>query len=231
MVRPAIVPFRWTGHGLDLHAYLDPSGPLFYAEDVCRALRIDVPYTYNHRTGRLDYEWPAGVAVFEDVLKDGVHVPLYRVEIVARLGELNSEFLTWFETVAASLTGDDLARAIDTTTGVELSPHQVVSYTASRAAAILTKDPSLTFRRDELFTAMHLRLEWIHRMNNIWIPTSNALRAGYLVRQPVYIAGIKSTYPQIRITHDGLHRLHALLGGTAPLDTTPDSPLTLVEPS
>jgi hypothetical protein len=236
MVRPAIVPYRWTGYGIDVRAFLHEHGPLFFALDICRALDITVPASYDRLTGRVVRELPASRFIEHVDVKDadGLPTPMYAPDEVRRLATDNTEyftphFLSWFNDLTAQLSGEDLHRAIDNTIGAEPGLLEGENHSVAKCARILSADPSLSYSRQSLFEALNSRLAWITRVGDIWVPTDNALKAGYLVRQHALIGPMRTLYPQIRITPSGLERLHALLGGTAALNLTPPAPLTLVE--
>jgi hypothetical protein len=236
MVRPAIAHYRWTGYGIDVRVFLHEQGPVFFAADICRALDITVPTSYDHLAGRVKHDWPPSRYIEHVDVKDadGHPVAMYGPDEVRRLATANPEyftphFLSWFDDLTAQLSGDDLARAIDNTIGAEPGLLEGENHSVAKCARILSADPTLSYSRQSLFEALNTRLGWTTRVGDIWVPTDQALKAGYLVRQPALIGPMRTLYPQIRITNSGLEKLHALLGGTAALNLTPPAPLTLVE--
>lgn len=236
MTRPALNIYRWEGFGLDLRAFLGGNGPLFYAEDVCAALELTVPFEYDRLAGRTNYFWPAVVVHHVDVNDaDGDPIPMFGVDQVRRIAEDNPEwftqdFLGWFNGIVVRLEGDNLQRAIDNSLPAEPGRAQGESFSVARAARLLSRDPSIDLTQLRLFAALNEYLGWISRENNIWVPEKEALRSGFLIRLAVPLpTWERDIYPQVRVTPSGMDEIHRRLGGTAPLNVETIPALALVE--
>lgn len=241
----AVVPYRWLGHGIDVRVSIRRDrDPMFFAVDVLRALEVldehelDAleadPYATTDMPGEVLHQ--AGVE-----LADGTPVKLYAIDEVLTVAEdhpnhLTADFCSWYHDVVDSIIGGDvLADATPEEPGaVELAAGG--TYTVGAAARILSGDPALSYGRNTLFAAMRRTLGWIDRDAGIWVPSTDALRDGHLVRHNIRLEtsrlskpGERISYPQIRVTTAGLKELHRRLGGvgTITLDAPPTP--TLVE--
>ncbi len=220
--RTVVAPLRWIGHGVDVRTYMQEGrDPLFFAQDVHAALA-------HTEEGPLHQ----GVVCHRDVTDGDLLVPLYEVDTIARIcredgSALAHELLAWiFDTVdviTAPPIVDEPARTLEP---VEISPD---TFSVGEAARVLARDPELRqYGQGTLFQTMRNALGWIGRDYGIWVPTAEAIAAGWLVRDQVKVRTERVLYPQVRVTVDGLHELHRRLGGIATL-TLDDATPTLLD--
>ncbi|WP_213816269.1 hypothetical protein [Glaciihabitans sp. dw_435] len=244
MARRPIVPFRWRGYGIDLRAITDaPDGVLFFANDICTALNIKVPYTRETHWHPVINRYPGHPVTLPDVRDspdgDAPLQKLYTADQVRELAYANAQdftdaFLEFFEGLLAALNDTNVT---ELKIAREPAAAELIAgdtFSVRRAAGLLSRDPVLQYGRDSLFYVMRRSLNWIERgPNDVWVPKPEPLAAGFLARQQVavYRGKTLTAYPQIRITHSGMHELHRQLGGVATLDLTTPSPLTLLEPT
>jgi hypothetical protein len=233
--RPVVIPFRWVGHALDVRAHHNGHELLFNALDVCIALGILVELaTEDWVTGREPRVFPLPTTLVDGTIEpDGAPSEYFTTDQVRELALdrpmiAHDDFLDWFEhdvlgnNNAAAL--DVFERAIDPEPGLKAAR----TYEIAEVARILSRDPLLAFGQRSLFEALHTDLGWIHRERDVWVPTEETLRAGWLLRMKVRVPGRKVLYPQIRVTPAGVEQLHARLGGIGTLTLDVDA-LTLPE--
>jgi Phage antirepressor protein KilAC domain len=237
MVKATITPYRWTGYGLDLRAFLGGRGPLFFAEDICDALNVTVPAETDPDTHRLSHRWPAGTVHHVDVMDDDNQpVPMFGIDEIRRLcqeyREYGLDLMLFIDIILDELTSPRGAEIIALASPLEPGLKELdTTYSVTAAARILSRDPALDYGRDTLFETMRRALDMIERRQGIWVPKETALRAGHLVRHNRIVTRgrIKEAYPQIRITRTGLELLHHRLGGVAQLTLDGPEDLALVE--
>jgi hypothetical protein len=238
MVRAPIVPLRWVSHRLDIHAYMGGEAPLFDASDIYTALGIPLEYgDYDRLLGRRPAVYPFPTEHVDGVTdRAGIPVEFFTVDQVRELAADRplwdaSEFSEWFDEQLQNHGGDRLENLSDALTHEEpgrAELHAGRTFSVSRAAQLLSRDPAINYGQKALFETLSSYMNWIQRVDGIWVPTREVLRAGYLVRHHV-VAGPRKAYPQIRITRAGLEVLHARFGGIAPLTFDTPPPLTLLE--
>lgn len=235
MARQAIVPFRWVGRGIDIRVAGNATRPLFAALDICAAFGIHV------EQGEVDWmtELPAIVfplpteqleGAFE---RDGRPVEVFDVDQVRELAGgrpmvLAFEFMEWLEQLLGALPPEQLEQVFAAALPAEPGRAEAIAYDVVDAARILSRDPALSYGQQSLFKAMDA-IGWISKEASIWVPSTGALQAGFLVRRNRYLDGPKTTYPQIRITASGLAELHRRLGGAAALNVDPQPAPALLE--
>lgn len=237
--RPALVPFRWEGHGLDIRAHVTTDGDLYLvAADVCEALEIDVDVESDPITAQLMHRWPGktyipGTFIDDDTGPRTIFTEFYTTqEALALAGNhpshLTADFTKWLAEISAQLNTSVLERIVDDTNRPE-SPYAAANYSVARAARMLSRDPALDYGQTSLFETMSRHLNWTERVDGIWVPRPEPVKAGYLFQQARRVPGRKQLYPQVRITRAGLLELHRRLGGVATLTLDDTPPLTLVE--
>lgn len=238
MVRAQLVPFRWVSHGLDVRAHLGDE-PLFVAGDICKALGLQIEYgVYDRLRGITPTIYPLPTEQVEGMRDaQGAPVAFFTVDQVRELAadrpmHEGDDFATWFDSILADHGGDRLEQLVDALTPAEpglLELHAGRTFSISRAAVILSGDPALNYGQTTLFATLSGYMNWIHRVDGIWTPTPEVLRAGYLVRHHVPAGPRKTLYPQIRVTRSGLEHLHRKFGGIAALNLDSAPALTLLE--
>jgi hypothetical protein len=142
-----------------------------------------------------------------------------------------NDFSEWFDEQLHNHGGDRLEQLSEALTHEEPGRAELLAgrtYSVARAAVMLSRDPAIDYGQKALFETLASYMNWIQRVDGIWVPTREVLRAGYLVRHNV-VAGPRKAYPQIRITRAGLEVLHARFGGIAALTFDTPPPLTLLE--
>lgn len=226
MTRPAIAYFRWPHHG-DLRAVIERAdGPLFFAEDVCELLELEVPEARGF-WGGIVFEYPGRLSRVEGFDDDALeHIWLYTAEDLRFVAEnfptyMSIDFLRWFGELLSLLNPD----------GTYLEPPAPIeedagpTFSIARAARVLSRDPRTHIGRDALFEFMRRDLGWITRDIDIWAPTLDAIGAGVLLRERLELrpGQPRQVYAQIRVTAEGIAALHRALGGTTTLqlDVTP----------
>jgi hypothetical protein len=143
-----------------------------------------------------------------------------------------SDFGDWFDSILVDHGGDRLEALADALTPAEPGRADLQAgrtFSVTRAARILSGDPALNYGQEALFETLSGYMGWIHRVQGIWTPSAEVLKAGWLVRHQVRVGVRKTLYPQVRITHSGLTLLHQRLGGIAALTLDAAPPLTLLE--
>src|SRR5690606_3306460 len=100
-------------------------------------------------------------------------------------------------------------------------------YSVGDAAKILSRDPSIQVGERRLFTVLGEQ-GWIYRQRSDgrWRAYQSAVERGWLSELPSShshprTGALVLDAPQVRVTVKGLHRLHQLLAGTAPLQLEP----------
>lgn len=100
-------------------------------------------------------------------------------------------------------------------------------YSVGDAAKILSRDPSIQVGERRLFTVLGEQ-GWIYRQRSDgrWRAYQSAVERGWLSELPSShyhprTGELVLDAPQVRVTVKGLHRLHRLLAGTAPLQIEP----------
>lgn len=239
MVRTPIVPFRWVSHRRDIRAYLGGDEPLFNALDIYAALELPLEVgDYDRITGRWPLIWPFPIAQVDGQLEaDLAPTPFFTVDQVREIAAdlpmyATSDFGEWFDTILVDHGGDRLEQLVDALTPAEPGIRDLqagLTYSISRAAIILSRDPALNYGEKSLFETLSGYMNWIHRVNGIWVPTTEVLKAGHLVRHQVRVGSRKTLYPQVRITPSGLQLLHQRFGGVAALSLNTPPQLTLLE--
>ncbi|RZT59354.1 phage antirepressor protein KilAC domain-containing protein [Microcella alkaliphila] len=207
--RTVVVPFRWTGHGIDIRAVLTDgdSEPRFVGPDIYTALELI------------------------DDNRDLLTV----AEVVALVNrfpnEQRLEFLVWFDEIRQELV-DGVFYAIVTRTPFGRGPVDDGHHSISEAADILSRDPVIRVSRDELFRDLLRDYGWTMRepITGAWIPTDRATNAGWLARDQTRGRTDRIAYPQVRVTRAGLEELHRRLGGIAALHVDDHHP-QLIEPT
>src|SRR5690554_49382 len=127
--RPALVPFRWEGHGLDIRAHVTTEGDLYLvAADVCEALEISVDAETDPATGQLHHSWPGTTTIlpaYDDDVENAWPRPpkttFYTSAIAITVAEnhpshLTADFTRWLVELAAQLDTAALERILDDTT-------------------------------------------------------------------------------------------------------------------
>lgn len=236
--RPVMIPWRWTGHGLDVRCYLHDGEPYFNADDVCRALDVPVVRDVDALTERVTASYPCDTTILASLVDaDNAHIPVMTVDQVFDLDAtrpLYAEdpgFAEWFEDLLADhLTGPDIDRLV----GAVLRPDEVPpldepTYSVGHAARILSRDPIIDIGERSLFEVMR-EIGWIDRDTTFtWIPAPHTLNQALLERHQVRTRGRRSLYPQIRITREGLLALQRRLGGLLELSTGNAGQVALVD--
>lgn len=239
MTRPALVIYRWPGHGTDLRAYIAGERPLFSAEDVCAALQLQLDATRDEFMDRTTFTWPLEAQTVEGLDgADGRPLELFTIDQVRELVDeqplfgQSVDFAAWFEEQVEQLTGDRLLQTLKAVTPAEPGRVDLLAgrtYSVARAAKVLSTDPNIQLGEQGLFLALAESVGWTHRVDDTWTPHAEQLKNGNLVVQPRRIPVRRELYPQIRITPQGIVALHTLLGGTAPFDPEPANQHTLVD--
>lgn len=226
-----MVPFRWLGHRVDLRTIVVDDVALFAAEDVCKALDVWVDHFTDVWENRKLPIFP-----FPTQRLDGLDVDLITADQVRAIDAArpmyapDPGFIDWFEQLLTDqLAGDRLEQLVDAVKHPEPGALADKNYSVQKAARILSRDPLIDLGQRRLFEFMQ-GLGWIARDTAyIWIPSTDALKAGWLYRQHVRITTHKSLYPQVRITPEGLQELHTRLGALGPLQIEEPTHLALVE--
>lgn len=193
---------RWEGHGnLTVHVV---DGHVYLRADQVEQLAGIPPWTGGETL--VDEEW------FE---VDG-H-PCYSVEdAVARCEahatDTAAAFLAWLDTTLEGLLADDVLELAHKPVGF------TTSYTVSRAAKVLSRDPAIEIGMHGLFD--HMRAQgWIHRdhPHSDWQLSKGTgpVMAGWLTIREVLVPAAgkirRRMYSQIYITPHGLEQLRRTL--------------------
>jgi len=100
-------------------------------------------------------------------------------------------------------------------------------YDVAHAAQILSRDPAISTGQRRLFAYL-AEIGWIRRdpTTGRWRAYQRAIDARWLSEIPQHhydreTGELVLDPPQVRVTVKGLHRLHRLLAGTAPLQIEP----------
>lgn len=230
---PAIVPFRWVGHGVDVCVTVRNREVRFIARDVLEALGQELQEPLlsdpSHVGPLLDHVNAAAWTVEQacnviGVLdtRDSRQLELWMADRVAEVHAWHDEAPETPVREPVILPGVDPASiAIPDATAEERT------WSVAQVAKILSRDPSIQIGQHSLFDWMHMRA-WIEKHSDVWVPNSLMLAIGYLRTLERKIPAQKDPYPQILITGRGIQKLHELLGGTATIDLN-SNPLTLVE--
>lgn len=225
-----MVPFRWLGHRIDLRTIVVDDAVLFAAEDVCAGLDVWVDHFTDWDDRKvLLFPFPTQRLAGLDV--DLITADQVRAIDAARpMYAPDPGFLDWFEGLLnEQLAGDRLGQLVDAVAHPEPGALADTTYSVSRAARILSRDPLIDLGQRRLFEAMQ-GFGWIARdQTYTWIPSTEALRAGWLYRQHVRLTPHKALYPQVRITPTGLQELHTRLGALNALIVDEPTHLALVE--
>lgn len=116
-------------------------------------------------------------------------------------------FTVWLQGILPSVVTDEV---LDGAIGLETF---LDAWTVQQAAVILDRDPAVAMGRQRLFELLeHLAL--IARdEHGHWIPTSLAIRRGWLTVRPVHVSRgpSKGRYDQVHVTRDGLAELRRCL--------------------
>jgi hypothetical protein len=246
MTRPEVFPFRflgdrWNPVTLDLRVVVTEDGPVFFADDVCAALSVEVPTVrfLEPISGMFHIRRSYTVlpSFLEDLVDaDGEPIPVYSSDQVHDVADrrpysFTVAFLGWFDHLVTQFQVDVVDVAPDEPNLAAKALHEFAAgqtFSVARAAVLLRRDPLIDLGRDALFQRMR-ELGWLSRDHETWIPATAQLQAGHLIRHRQRVRGRKDVYPQVRITRTGLETLHKALGGVADLDLDNASALTLVE--
>jgi hypothetical protein len=239
MLRPVMIPWRWTGHGLDIRTCITDGQTLFLADDICKAL--DLVVDVEHDTFMdVDIRTYPAPTVEVDGLVDENQQPrqFFTTAIVYALADErpmyiaddHGEFIEWIdELLNTVLTEDRLEQVVDAALPEEPGRAAGESYSVAKAAKILSRDPALDYGQQTLFAALQDSLGWITREAGVWVPSKASLQNGYLVRMTRRWPGQTELYRQVRLTPDGLKHLHERLGGVAALNLDAPVQPTLIE--
>lgn len=249
MAAPMVLPFQWQPawpNALSIEVRLVPTdhGPMFFAEDVCRALGLEVD-AYRWRnvsdgTAGIRRIYPGHPELHADLLdEEGEPEPVYTVPALADLFAARpfpyvAEFARWLAEISTpyKVTLEEMFPAHDeepsTLTAVERARADE-TFSIALAAKYLSRDPQLQYGRDTLFHALR-DLGWVSRDREVWIPAHEQLVSGNLIRHRSRLPGArKDAFPQVRLTVKGIEALHRALGGVALLNIDNDADLTLLE--
>jgi hypothetical protein len=234
LTKPALAVFRWPQHG-DLRAVIElPSGPLFFAEDVCNLLELDVPEGAGF-WGGVTFEWPGRLSKVEALIGDNLEpVWLYTVEDLRFVADnfptyMSLPFLDWFDQLLALLNPD--GTYLEPPEEVEDPAKGRLTFSIARAARVLSRDPRTSIGREALFDLMRRDLGWIARDVDAWVPTIGAETSGVLLRErPQRRPGEpREAYAQVRVTTAGVEAVHRALGGVATLQLEVEPQPTLLD--
>lgn len=246
MTAPRVLTFRWqpatqfAPANIDVRlAITEGGGAVFFAEDICRALGLEIDASRYHT--------PDGMPVirriypghptfgFDLVDNDSDPIPVYTTDEVQALAggvwyTFAKDFITWVDTI---LTGLGVPTVADTDLQQPEPPASscdtsAQTFSIALASKYLSRDPQINLGRDILFQTMR-SFGWLTRELEVWIPTEAQLTAGTLVRDRTRSRRHREAYPQVRVTAAGMRALHRSLGGIAPLNLEDDTQLSLVD--
>lgn len=196
--------------------------PLWHGLDVLHALDLENVHLVDTVT----------LPGVED--EDGDLVPFIDTASVRALAVDRPDFLEWVDESLARIAAGRIPRRITAVTprGIrDVEPIVDVrasTFSVATAAALISRDPVLSFGRETLFAAIR-ELAWVKRDHDAWIPTDQAIAAGWLVLNPIWQPRTKISYNKVRVTRDGILQLHSRLGGTVAPDLDAPATPTLLE--
>lgn len=197
--------------------------PLWHGLDVLHALDLENVHLVDTVT----------LPGVED--EDGDPVPFIDTTSVRALAAGRPDFLEWVDESLARIAAGRIPRRIGpghvshSIRDVEpIVDVRATTFSVATAAVLISRDPVLSFGRESLFTAIR-ELGWVKRDHDVWVPTDQAITAGWLALNPIWQPRTKISYNKVRVTRDGLLQLHSRLGGTVPPDLDAPATPTLLE--
>lgn len=217
--RPAIIPLRWRGHGVDICAVIRDGKVAFIARDIFEALGRDAgafaedPSHFGERPLRAHstaVAWDRATIgeIFAVIEETPLVADLFRF-----LDEQLAEFSQWGIDAIATSAAPSTPRPLD-------EPTEPTHYSVAQTASILSRDPVVNTSQSELFAWLHTH-GWITKTAGHWTPARELVLIGHLTVVDAKIRGRKELYPQVCITVAGIHALHQHHGGIADLTLTP----------